>query len=395
MQKSRSLVLIIVVLLMVALPDATLAQENPPHFFTGTVTIDGVLAPNGTVITALIDGIEQGSTSVGSGGAYTLLVSQGAGTGITFKIGNLDANETATWEQGGATALNLTAVAPPGANLTLSHQEIVANQDLTISGSGFAEGGDVCVLEGDITFNNVPLKLDDPDNCPTFISVTDGILLTSGGTFTLTVRVHSTSGDIPTALLVEGTHELKVIDTNGVVGTINLTIPERQLAANPAGAEPGDLLTITGQRFIASNPDGLSTTIDIEYVCLPNITSATAITDGSGNFQVAISIPNACITPSTNVISAEIRVSGNSTGVVEVINHGLGAGCVPPPSGDWTVTQDCTLSGSATAPGNVIVEENIALTIAEDAALDIDFLNFHLLIKSGAKVVIRDGGKIH
>ena len=78
MQKSRSLVLIIVVLLMVALPDATLAQQTPPHIFSGTVTIDGVLAPNGTVITALIDGIEQGSTSVGSGGAYTLLVSQGA-----------------------------------------------------------------------------------------------------------------------------------------------------------------------------------------------------------------------------------------------------------------------------------------------------------------------------
>lgn len=93
---------------MVALPDATLAQQIPPHIFIGTVTIDGVLAPNGTAITALINGATQGSTSVGIGGAYTLQVSQGAGTGITFKIGNLDANETATWELGGATALNLT-----------------------------------------------------------------------------------------------------------------------------------------------------------------------------------------------------------------------------------------------------------------------------------------------
>ena len=56
--------------------------------------------------------------------------------------------------------------------------------------------------------------------------------------------------------------------------------------------------------------------------------------------------------------------------------------------------QDCTLSGSATAPGNVIVEENIALTIAENASLDIDFANFHLLIRNGAKVVIKNGGKI-
>ena len=188
---------------------------------------------------------------------------------------------------GGASQDTTLTIQP--ANLSVSDATIVANQDLTISGSGFTEGGSVCVLEGDITFNNVPLKLDDPDNCPTFISVTDGILLTSGGTFTLTVRVHSTSGDIPTALLVEGTHELKVIDTNGVVGTINSTIPERQLSANPAaGAEPGDQVTIIGQGFIGSNPDGLSTTIGVEYVCLPNITSATGIPDISGNLQLMI-----------------------------------------------------------------------------------------------------------
>ena len=58
------------------------------------------------------------------------------------------------------------------------------------------------------------------------------------------------------------------------------------------------------------------------------------------------------------------------------------------------VTQDCTLSGSATAPGNVIVEENITLTIAENASLDIDFANRHLKNKSGGKVVIESGGKI-
>ena len=59
------------------------------------------------------------------------------------------------------------------------------------------------------------------------------------------------------------------------------------------------------------------------------------------------------------------------------------------------VVQDCLLSGSATAPGNVIVEPGIALTIDTGSSLDIDFTNFHLLIRSGAKLVIKDGGKIH
>ena len=43
----------------------------------------------------------------------------------------------------------------------------------------------------------------------------------------------------------------------------------------------------------------------------------------------------------------------------------------------------------------MIVEAGISLTIDTGAALDINFTNFHLLIKSGAKVVIKDGGKIH
>ena len=63
--------------------------------------------------------------------------------------------------------------------------------------------------------------------------------------------------------------------------------------------------------------------------------------------------------------------------------------------GEWRLTHDCILLGSATAPGNVVVDQNTVLTIAENADLDIDFIFFHLLIKSGAKVVVKDGGKIH
>ena len=69
--------------------------------------------------------------------------------------------------------------------------------------------------------------------------------------------------------------------------------------------------------------------------------------------------------------------------------------CVVPTNGDWVVGQGCDLVGNKVAPADVVIEENVALTITENAALDIDFTTFHLLIKSGAKVVIKDGGKIH
>ena len=89
--------------------ERVLPQQIPPHVFNGTAKIDGAFAPSGTVITALIDGFVRGRSTVEDGGIYTLLVNQGSGTLITFMIGNLTADQNATWEQGGGTALDLTA----------------------------------------------------------------------------------------------------------------------------------------------------------------------------------------------------------------------------------------------------------------------------------------------
>ena len=69
--------------------------------------------------------------------------------------------------------------------------------------------------------------------------------------------------------------------------------------------------------------------------------------------------------------------------------------CSPPGSGDWVVTQSCAFTGSASVPGNVVVENDVALTIAENASLDVDFSNHHLRIKNGARVIIKNGGKIN
>lgn len=81
----------------------------------GTATIDGVTAPDGAVITAWVEDFNEpvGEGAV-SGGSYVLRVFQygsGSFTGktITFKIGGLIANETATWESLAGDELNLTA----------------------------------------------------------------------------------------------------------------------------------------------------------------------------------------------------------------------------------------------------------------------------------------------
>jgi hypothetical protein len=231
-----------------------------------------------------------------------------------------------------------------GANLSLSHDSVIANQDLTISGNGFSEavdGTDICVVEGKITIGNVAIAIDDDNDCPhdvlnaagvaAGVSVRKGILLTSGGTFTITVRVHDPVGSTPklsTSLLNEATHELKVIDTNGAEGVLEITIAERSLQVTPASARPRDVVTIIGRNFIADNADGLASTVPIEYVCGSSSRTVTADPDVSGNFRESLRIPSGCSIPSTNTLTARISAGGTLTGVVETVTHEIPEGLI-------------------------------------------------------------------
>ena len=68
--------------------------------------------------------------------------------------------------------------------------------------------------------------------------------------------------------------------------------------------------------------------------------------------------------------------------------------CIPPASGDWSVNQNCEIDGSYTVPANLIIDNNSILTIKSTSNLNIDFINYHLLVKFGSKLFIENGGKI-
>jgi hypothetical protein len=109
MIKSRFLVLLTVLALMLALPAVVSAQQVPPHVFHGTVIVNGLRAPTGTEVTALLGGQPVATDMVDQNGEYTLLVPQGTSDEVTFQVGTLTAQQTGNWEQGGADIMNLTA----------------------------------------------------------------------------------------------------------------------------------------------------------------------------------------------------------------------------------------------------------------------------------------------
>jgi hypothetical protein len=110
MLKMRFLGLLAVMALLLALPAVASAQQVPPHIFVGTVEVNGLAAPQGTQVRAMVDGQQAGATTVGANGRYTNLQVAGTpGAAITFMVGNLTAQQTATWQQGELVMLNLTA----------------------------------------------------------------------------------------------------------------------------------------------------------------------------------------------------------------------------------------------------------------------------------------------
>jgi hypothetical protein len=107
---------------MVGIAQSSLAQSSveikmqgllPPHRFHGTVTIDSKLAPDGTPVFALADSSLWSAGARTLAGHYTLdVLSSGkplVGKQITFMIGDLFAQETAVWQMGANTNLDLSA----------------------------------------------------------------------------------------------------------------------------------------------------------------------------------------------------------------------------------------------------------------------------------------------
>ncbi len=101
------------------------AQDAPPSqpsSFYGTVKVNGANVPDGTQLTALINGTQQASAATQTyqgESVYSIAVPNGNnGDTITFQVGGVDADQTGTWQLGASTVLNLTVSNAPAATPT-------------------------------------------------------------------------------------------------------------------------------------------------------------------------------------------------------------------------------------------------------------------------------------
>lgn len=220
MTKIRILALLAMVSLLVLWPAVAWGQTIPPHRFYGTAKLDGALVPAGTAIAGIIEG-DTYSTTADATGSYVLTIAQPegkayAGKTVTFTVKGFAAAQTATWEMGGVTKLDLTAVsAPPApAAITLSPDNGFAAT--TITGSNFTAGSKVSVTWAGAALATVPAAV-----------TADG-----AGAFTAIIAIPTDKA---------GKYTVKATDAAGKAAEASFTVVDKTGPAGPKGdkGDPG------------------------------------------------------------------------------------------------------------------------------------------------------------
>ena len=142
------------------------------------------------------------------------------------------------------------------------------------------------------------------------------------------------------AAMVAGTHELRVRDSLGRTGSVEVTVPPRKVTVDPVSGRAGSIITVSGTGFPSRNDHGSTVVVRITYDSSDGSAMISTETDSKGNFTQDIRIPLKTATPSSNVVRVEFDDDTGVT-VAEAVPHE-----VPAP-----VVQ---LSAEAGPPGSLV-----------------------------------------
>lgn len=191
--------------------------------------------------------------------------------------------------------ISATVWVEPDAVVTSTPEVVLPNQRISLEGRGFLVDGN----SGEIASINIGGHFLD-------------LSRVNGGEGPALVDRHgSWRGfvDLPinSATTSPGTRELRVVDSQGRGGTVEVTIPPRVLTATPIWGRPGNLVTVSGSGFPGRNHYGSSVNLRIFYDTEESYFVGSAEGDVSGNFSVEVRIPRRVPAPSSNFIRVEFE----------------------------------------------------------------------------------------
>ena len=213
-------------------------------------------------------------------------------------------------------------------------ETVLPNQRVSIQGAGFdgdSDGG------GSVTITE--FRIDGEDVGAHRVSGGQGRVETSrDGKWSASLNM-----PVSQATTAPGVHSLLVEDNLGRVGSVEFTIPPREVAVTPVWGRPGTLFTVSGSGFPVKNDNGSSVSILIHYEFEGGSALTTAQTDGFGRFSQEVRVPLNASLPSSNLVRVEFEDDQGGT-VITSARHEVPAATVAlspesgPPGTEVTVT---------------------------------------------------------
>ena len=235
-----------------------------------------------------------------------------------------------------------TNIAIATGELQLSSTDVLPNQRVSISASGFTKssnntgdraawfggkrpdslGADDHECSGQTMQGSV--KLGGQDIPWNRINDGDGIEVTSGGTWSapLDFPVNRTT-------TVAGTYELRIVDCRGGIATVDLTFPQREVTLSPEEGGVGSEVVISGKNFPVENDHSPTKAYEVQVIYDADVEEEEDDVDPNavGSFTIILEVPEDATIPSNNTVSVEFT-DDNRAPVLETFTHRIPQGTI-------------------------------------------------------------------
>ncbi len=252
-----------------------------------------------------------------------------------------------------------------GPVITPTPRMVVANQRVSLVGSGFFAGAKI----GDCDdCGNAAITIGGDPIAWARINGNDDVNVDNGGNWSAAVDLPLTS-----ATTASGKRTIRVTDSKGRTGTVDITIPGREVTITPTTGRVGTQAVVRGKYFPSKNDDGDSFNVVIIYDAgNGKQATVTAVPDASGAFETPLRIPTTAGIPSTNTVKVEFDDS-NNVKVVTTVTHDVPEGAISLSADSGSSGSKVTISGEgfkAFVPVQSVKVGNIEVTPSPNPSTD-------------------------
>ena len=232
--------------------------------------------------------------------------------------------ELKVWSNGGTSAS--TKITLLGPQIRLTRDTVVANQRISLIGTGFSPRSSIANVEDLPDGHSKPMISIGGDPIEEErINDGDPVRVDNGGNW-------SASVDLPLseATTAAGKREIRVRDSLARTGVVEVIVLDREVTVTPDSGRVGTIAVVRGEGFPSKNDEGSNFTVEIEYEAANgNSITVSALTDASGRFETQLRIPTTAAIPSSNQIHVRFDDDENVT-VPITVPHEVPEGIIQP-----------------------------------------------------------------